>query len=169
MKSVKKTALYLILSALVLLSGCGQVVGEALGEALGESFSQMLMATFTRGVIGMGFGQAYHHETGQWPQSVEQIRDYCIETEQGNICKLLDDYEQIRFEPSEVDPNAIDYEIVFADGGKVTGLTQKQDYPKECTFKDVVQAHLVMGAEIIEHMDKKDAKLPDGVHLEKSD
>jgi hypothetical protein len=137
MNFVKEAALHLILSALVLLSGCGQVVGKALGEA------------FSRTMIGMGFGQAYHHETGQWPQSVEQIRDYCVETKQGDICKLLDDYEQIRFEPNEVDPNTIDFEIVFA-GGEMAGQTTKQDYPQEMTFKNIVQMYLTMGAGTVE-------------------
>jgi len=143
-----------MLAALVLLSGCGQVIGEAIGEALAGSFSQMFMVTFARAMIGMGFGQAYHHETGQWPQSVEQIRDYCIETEQGDICKLLDDYEQIRMEPNEVDPNVIDCYIVFAGGGgPFAGRMTKQDYPQELTFEDIVQVYIAMAADMIEKIE----------------
>jgi hypothetical protein len=156
MNSIKKTALCLMLSVLILLSGCGQIVGEVLGEA------------FSRTLIGMGFGEAYHHETGRWPQSVEQIRDYCVKTEQGDICKLLDDYEQIQMEPNEVDPNIIDYKIVFA-GGKMAGHTQKQDYPNDFTFKDIMQVHIAIAEEIVGHTDKKGTRLPGNIRLDKSD
>jgi hypothetical protein len=150
MDSTKKAALCLMSSALILLGGCGQIIGEAIGEALAESMPQIVAASVTKVLLGIGFGQAYYHETGQWPQSVEQIEACCIENDGGDICNLLDDYDRIRFEPNEADPNTIDYEIVFTEGGSMTGRMDKWDYPQDFTFKDIMQVHLTMAVEMIE-------------------
>ena len=158
MNSIKKAALCLMSSALILLCGCGQIIGEAIGEALAESMGQMVAASVTQGLLGIGFGHAYYHETGQWPQSVEQIEVCCIENDGGNICNLLSEYEQMKFEPNEADHNTFDFEIVFAEGGKMTGNMKKEDYPQDFTFKDVMQAHLAMATEMFEDVESNKTK-----------
>jgi len=153
--SIKKAALCLMLSALILLSGCGQIISEAIGEALADSMSQLIAVSVTQGILGIGFGHAYYQQTGQWPGAVEQIEDCCIENDGGDICNLLSEYEQIKFETNEADPNTVDFEIVFAKGGKISGNMKKEDYPQHFTFKDVMQAHLVIAAEMIENIESK--------------
>jgi hypothetical protein len=153
MNSFKKVSLYLMLSALILLSGCGQIIGEAIGQALAESMPQLIAASVTQGILGIGFGHAYYQQTRQWPQSVEQIEACCIENDGGDICNLLGEYEQIEFETNEADPNTVDFEIVFVKGGKIAGNMKKENYPQDFTFKDVMQAHLAMAAEILENIE----------------
>ena len=129
---------------------------------------QLIAASVTQGIFGIGFGQAYYQQTGQWPESVEQIEACCMENDGGDICNLLSEYEQMKFEPNEADHNTFDFEIVFAEGGKMTGNMKKVNYPKEFTFNDVMQAHLAMAAEMLENIDKKDVLNSVDIDSEKS-
>lgn len=137
MRNVKIFLLFAVMACNLLTTGCITKVVESVAEVVVES----MIASFGLRMTQIGFARAHYRETGKWPETGQELKNYCQTKSFTEFCETFDGITTMSFEPVPEDPNRIKYEWV-CNGVEASGSFTLDDFPADATPDEIIAGHI---------------------------